>query len=105
VIERSEQIEAQATLSDDYHTQVKMPELILEPETTPAMGQQQNQNQRRQRTNGTRVEVNKISGNTRKSNLAIFASAVRSFKGKIEELPIIGKQQYETAGVAFDVLQ
>ena len=38
------------------------------------------------------------------NNLATLASAARSFKGKIEGLPIISKQ-YESAGVAFDVLQ
>ena len=38
------------------------------------------------------------------NNLATLVNATRAFKGKIEELPIIGKQ-YKNAGVDFDILQ
>ena len=58
------------------------------------------QNRQRPRTNNN----NNRSGNIRNSNLATLASEARSFKGKIGELPIIGRQ-YESAGVAFDVLR
>ena len=43
-------------------------------------------------------------GRSRNNNLATLANAARSFKGKIQELPIIGKQ-YENVGVAWDILQ
>ena len=69
-----------------------MPEQTPEPESTPATGQLQNQ--QRPRTNNN----NNRNGNIRNSNLATFASEARSFKGKIGELPIIGRQ-YESAGV------
>jgi len=75
-----------------------MPEQTPEPEPTPAMGRLQNQQRPRINNNNHR------SGNIRNSNLAKLASEARSFKGQIGELPIIGRQ-YESAGVAFDVLR
>ena len=64
-----------------------------------------------QQTNagGTRTNANNNNNrnnnrcNTRNNNLAALDTAARSFKGKIEELPIIGKQ-YEKKGVPFKIL-
>ena len=41
---------------------------------------------------------------SRNSNLTTLASAAKSFKGKIEDLPIIGRQ-YKNLGVTWEILQ
>ena len=55
-------------------------------------------------TNNYRSAGNSRGTKSRNSNLATLASAAKSFKGKIEELPIIGRQ-YENLGVTWEILQ
>ena len=81
-----------------------MPDTISE--LTPLAGQQNQQDNKeraKSTVNNTRSNSNR-GNNARNSNLAALASAAQAFKGKIEELPIIGKQ-YESTGVAWEILQ
>ena len=80
-----------------------MSEHTLEQTITGGQEQKQNDNN----TNTERSTSNNTAryrSINRNNNLATLASAARNFKGKIEDLSVIGKQ-YENTGVAWEVLQ
>jgi hypothetical protein len=75
------------------------------PEQTMTEGQEQKQNDNNKNTErSTFNNTTRYRSNNRNNNLATLASAARNFKGKIEDLSVIGKQ-YENTGVAWEVLQ